>query len=84
MAKKNSHFQAKFCRIAEKMMQAYLARTGGTSAQPKQVTYEDVVMGMDLTPEQILVARTLVKMYKDIFMKSPDDIPPPLNVDPVE
>ena len=83
--KRDSHFQAKLCRITEKMIQTYLARTGGTSDQPKQVIYKDVVLGQGLTPEQVQVARTLVKMYEDIFMKkSPDDIPPPLDVEPVE
>ena len=58
--------------------------TSTTSKQPKQVSFEDVVMGMDLTPEQLVQARALVKAYQDIFMKSPDDIPPALKVPPVE
>ena len=75
---------AKICRLAEKMMQAYLAKTGGTSKQPKQVSWEDVIMGAQLTPDQVQQARTLVKTYQDIFMTSPDDIPPALDVEPVE
>ena len=83
-AKLEHALHAKLCRIAEKMMQSYLAKTGGTSEQPKQVSWEDVVMGAQLTPEQVQQARTLVKTYQDIFMSSPDDIPPALDVDPVE
>ena len=82
--KRAACYQGKVCRIAEKMMQAYLAKTGGTSNQPKQVSYRDVVLGSNLTPEQMELARSLIKAYEDIFMKSPDDIPPPLKVEPVE
>jgi len=65
-------------------MMAYLAKTGGTSKSPKQVSYKDVVMGSQLTPEQIQQVQSLVKEYKDVFMSSPDDIPPALKVKPVE
>ena len=82
--KEGRKFQAKLCRIAEKMIQSYLARTGDTSKQPVQVSYKDVVMGEHLTPEQEQVARAMVQTYEDIFMKSPDDTPPILKVDPVE
>jgi len=82
--KEDQAFHKKICRLAEKMMQAYLAKTGGTSKQPRQVSFEDVIMGMQLTPEQKQQARALVKSYQDIFMNSPDDIPPALDVEPIE
>ena len=52
------------CRIAEKLMMAYLAKTGGTSKSPKQVSYKDVVMGNQLTPEQKQQAQALYDLYE--------------------
>ena len=66
-------------------MAAYLANTGGTSRQPKQVTPNDVFIGKRLTKKQRARAKRLTREFVEVFMRSPDDIPPPWpNVDPVE
>ena len=63
---------------------AYMAKTGGTSVSPKQVSYEDVVMGKQLEPGQKRQAQMLVKKFRDVFMMSPDDILPALQIEPVK
>ena len=74
------------CRLSEKMMAEYIAKTGGTSRQPKQVSPEDVIIGDRLTQKQKQRVQKLVqKDYVNVFMKSPDDIPPALpNVPPIQ
>ena len=74
----------KITRIAEVMMQQYLARTGGSARQPKQVSVDDVVMGDSLTVEDKQLVKAVVSRYTDVFMNNPDDIPPALDIDPVE
>jgi hypothetical protein len=77
-----AHLQKLTCRLAERVMVEYLAATGGTSRQPKQVSPSDVKIGKHLTQQQCKQVRQLILQYKDVFMASPDDIPPPLNTIP--
>ena len=80
------HIEDCTCRLSERMMSEYMAKTGGTSRQPKQVSPADVVIGKTFTPEQRRRVRTMVeKTYRGVFMKSPDEIPPALKgVKPVK
>ena len=66
------------CFIAEKLMEKYLHRTGGTDKEPKQCSIEDVFIDEDFSPEQRRLVTSICKKYKDVFASSPDDIPPPL------
>jgi len=64
------------------MMSAYMDTTGGTAKQPKQVTPEDVHIGEYMTHFQASKIRQLNHELREVFMRSPDDIPPALNTVP--
>ena len=77
-SKHMKHVEVRTCRISERMMTEYLAKTGDTCNQPKKVSPADVVLGKDLTPRQKRRCRKLLQELKRVFMQSPDDIPPAL------
>lgn len=81
-----SHIEARTCRLSERILVEYLAATGGTSRQPKQVSPDDVIIGGALTARQKRRVKGLVtQKYKQVFMQSPDDIPPALpSVSPIK
>ena len=66
------------CHIAEKLMERYLERTGGSDKEPKQCSIKDVVIAEDFTPEQRKLIKSICNKYQEVFASSPDDIPPPL------
>ena len=66
------------CHIAEKLMERYLERTGGSDKEPKQCSIKDVVIADDFTPEQRKLIKSICYKYAEVFASSPDDIPPPL------
>ena len=73
------HLEARTCRLSEKMMAEYMATTGSTSKQPKQVSPDDVIIGEALSPAQKKRVKQLVtQKFRHVFMTSPDDIPPAL------
>ena len=73
------HLEARTCRLSEKMMAEYMAATGGTSKQPKQVSPDNVLIGEALSPAQKKRVKQLVtQKFRHVFMTSPDDIPPAL------
>jgi len=67
------------CHIAEKLMERYLERTGGSDREPKQCSIQDVVIAEDFTPEQRKLIKSICNKYREVFASSPDDIPPPLS-----
>ena len=66
------------CHIAEKLMERYLERTGGTDKEPKQCSIDDVVIADYFSPEQVRLVKSICQKYRSVFASSPDEIPPPL------
>ena len=74
------------CRLAEKMMAEYLTANDSKEGEVRrEVSYKDVKIDSRLTPEEQQQCRAILEKYKDVFMTSPDDVPPLLHaVEPVE
>ncbi len=66
------------CHIAEKLMERYLQKTGGSDKEPKQCSIKDVVISEDFSPEQKRLVTSICHKYRTVFTSSPDIIPPPL------
>ena len=77
---------ARTCRLAERMMTEYLAANDSKEGEVRrEVSWEDVKIDPRLTSEEQEQCRTILHKYKDVFMTSPDDVPPLLSeVEPVE
>ncbi len=81
-----SQVAARSCRIAERIMQEYLtAHDSLEGCIRRTVSLKDIKMGDHLSLEEKRQIRAVVEKYKDVFMESPDDVPPILKeVEPVE
>ena len=66
------------CNIAEKIMERYLEKTGGSDKEPKQCSIDDVEISEDFSPEQKRLVTSICQKYRSVFASSPDEIPPPL------
>ena len=61
-------------------MEEYLAANDNKEGEVRrEVSIEDVKMDERLTPEERQQILAILHKYKDVFMESPDDVPPLLN-----
>ena len=74
----DSRYTSQECCIAEKLMERYLEKTGGSDKEPKQCSIDDVVTAEDFSPEQIRLVKSICQKYRNVFASNPDEIPPPL------
>ncbi len=77
-SKTNPVYKHQECNIAEKLMERYLEKTGGSDKEPKQCSIDDVEIAKDFSPEQVRLVKSICQKYRSVFASSPDEIPPPL------
>ena len=66
------------CLIAEKIMEKYLLRTGGSDKEPKQCSIDDVEIHKSFSMKQRRQIKDICHRYRKVFASSPDEIPPPM------
>ena len=70
--------QHEVCMIAEKIMERYLQKSGGSDKEPKQCSIDDIVIAEDFTPAEKQRVKDICQKYREVFASNPDEIPPPM------